>query len=290
MAAIKIAGVTLNQTPLDWYGNLNRILDAIHQAKSEQVELLCFPELSITGYGAEDLFLSYWFPQKAVSQLEKLIPYCQDITVAVGLPIRIEEKVYNTMALIEDGELKGIVAKQFLAIDGVHYEFRWFTPWPANQVMELNISGKNVPFGDLTFFHKGIHYGFEICEDAWRGKARPGYRLCERKVDLIFNPSASHFAMKKTLERKDLIEQSSSLFNCYYCYINLLGNEAGRMIFDGEILLAKEGRLLARNQLLSFKDFQVVSFYLENTVQTLAPVQPKEWEFAQASALGLFDY
>ncbi len=290
MAAIKIAGATLNQTPLDWQGNLNRILDAIQRAKSEQVELLCFPELSITGYGAEDLFLSYWFPQKAVSQLEKLIPYCQDITVAVGLPVRIGEKVYNTMALIENGELKGIVAKQFLAIDGVHYEFRWFTPWSANQVIEFEVWGKTVPFGDLTFFHKGIHYGFEICEDAWRGKFRPGYRLCERKVDLIFNPSASHFAMQKTLGRKELIEQSSSMFDCYYCYINLLGNESGRMIFDGEILLAKEGRLLSRNQLLSFQDFQVLPFLLENTEQSLAPIHSKEWEFVQASALGLFDY
>ena len=290
MAAIKIAGATLNQTPLDWDGNLNRILTAIHQAKSEQVELLCFPELSITAYGAEDLFLSYWFPQKAVSQLEKLIPHCTDITVAVGLPIRMEDKVYNTIAVIEDGALKGIVAKQFLAIDGVHYEFRWFTPWQANQVIDWEIGGKKVPFGDLTFHHKGIHYGFEICEDAWRGNARPGYRLCERKVDLIFNPSASHFAMNKTIERKELIERSSTLFNCYYCYVNLLGNEAGRMIYDGEILLAKEGQLIARNQILSFQDVQVFSFFLENKKQSLAPIESKEWEFAQASALGLFDY
>ena len=290
MAALKIAGATVNQTPLDWTGNLNRIILAIDQARTEGVELLCFPELAITGYGAEDLFLSYWFPQKAVSQLEKLLPYCNAITVMVGLPFRIDGLVYNTVAVIENGEIKGIVAKQFMAVDGVHYEFRWFTPWQANQVIEVEIGGKKVAFGDLTFHHKGIHYGFEICEDAWRGKVRPGYRLCERKVDLIFNPSASHFAMGKTIERKELIEKSSSLFNCYYCYVNLLGNEAGRMIFDGEILLAKEGKLLARNQLLSFQDYQVFSFYLENKPQHLAHIQPKEWEFAQASALGLYDY
>lgn len=290
MTAIKIAGATLNQTPLDWSGNLERICQAIDEAKSEEVELLCFPELAITGYGAEDLFLSYWFPQKAVNQLIKLIPHCTDITVAVGLPIRIEDKVYNTIAVIENAELKGIVAKQFLAIDGVHYEFRWFTPWEANQVISYPILDKEIPFGDVTFYHKGIHYGFEICEDAWRGAARPGYRLRDRKIDLIFNPSASHFAMKKTIERKELIERSSSALDCYYCYVNLLGNEAGRMIFDGEILLAKEGKLLARNQLLSFRDFQVFSFYLENKSQNLAPILSKEWEFAQASALGLFDY
>ncbi len=290
MAAIKIAGATVNQTPLDWEGNFSRILLAIQQAKLEQVEILCFPELAISGYGSEDLFLSYWYPQKALGQLEKLIPHCADITVAVGLPIRIQEKVYNTVAIVENAKLKGIVAKQFLAIDGVHYEFRWFTPWLAHEVIEFEFLGKKVPFGDLTFYHKSIHYGFEICEDAWRGTSRPGYRLHDRKVDLIFNPSASHFAMKKTVERKELIEFSSQAFDSYYCYVNLLGNEAGRMIFDGEILLGKSGNLLARNQLLSFQDFEVLAFELEDKEQGIAPIQVKEWEFVQASALGLFDY
>lgn len=290
MAAIKLAGATVNQSPLDWKGNIGRILHAIQEAKSVCVEILCFPELAITGYGSEDLFLSYWYPQKALAQLGKLIPFCQDITVAVGLPIRIQDKVYNTVAVIENAELTGIVAKQFMAIDGVHYEFRWFTPWEANQVIDFEFEGKTIPFGDLTFHYKGIHYGFEICEDAWRGKVRPGYQLRDRKVDLIFNPSASHFAMGKTKERKKLFEYSSDLFNCYYCYVNLLGNEAGRMIFDGEILLTKSGKTIGRNQLLSFRDFEVFHFELEDKVQNIALIHPKEWEFVQASALGLFDY
>jgi NAD+ synthase (glutamine-hydrolysing) len=109
-------------------------------------------------------------------------------------------------------------------------------------------------------------------------------------VDLIFNPSASHFAMNKTLERKALVSKSSTMFNCYYFYVNLLGNEAGRMIFDGEILLAKDGTILARNQLLSFVSVQVCAFTLENKLQHTAPIQSKEWEFVQASSLALFDY
>ena len=290
MDALKIAGATLNQTPLDWQGNFERMVQAIQKAKSQKVELLCFPELTITGYGAEDLFLSTWFAEKSKQQLIRLLPLCKDITVAVGLPFRLDQKVYNTMAIIEHGELKGFVAKQFLAIDGVHYEFRWFTPWPAFQKSCVEVEGKEIPFGDLTFELKGVHYGFEICEDAWRGVARPGYRLCDRKVDLIFNPSASHFAMNKTLERRNLVTQSSSLFNCYYFYVNLLGNEAGRMIFDGEILLAKAGELLGRNQLLSFESVQVCAFLLENKQQAIAPIQAKEWEFVQAASLALFDY
>ena len=290
MSSIKIGAATLNQTPLDWKGNFNRIVNAIEQAKSEEIEILCFPELAITGYGSEDLFLSYWYPKKALEQLKALIPHTTGITVAVGLPVRIDTQVYNTVAIVENGQLKGFVAKQFLAIDGVHYEFRWFTPWRAFEKVEFDFFGNLVPFGDVTFHHKNIHYGFEICEDAWRGPVRPGYRLQERKVDLIFNPSASHFAMGKTLERKELIESSSEIFDCYYCYVNLLGNEAGRMIFDGETMLAKSGRLLYRNQLLSYQDCQLQSFFIKDEVQDIAPVLIKEKEFVQAASLALFDY
>jgi NAD+ synthase (glutamine-hydrolysing) len=290
MTPIKIAAATLNQTPLDWTGNLKRIIAGIEEAKRLNAEMVCFPELTITGYGSEDLFLSYWYPKKALSQLSLLLPYCQGITVAVGLPVRIQDKVYNTVAVIENAIIKGFVAKQFMAIDGVHYEFRWFTPWQANELIEFEFDGKTYPFGDQTFYIKDIHYGFEICEDAWRGSVRPGYLLCERKVDLIFNPSASHFAMGKTQERKNLIENSSSIFDCYYCYINLLGNESGRMIFDGEVMLAKSGELIARNGLLSYQDVQVMTFELKPEIQEIAPIQSKEEEFVQATSLGLFDY
>ncbi|MBN3583496.1 NAD(+) synthase [Algoriphagus aestuarii] len=290
MSPIKIAAATVNQTPLDWSGNLDRIIRAIREAKAQKAEILCFPELAITGYGSEDLFLSYWFPKKALDQLGKLIPECENITVVVGLPVRIQDKVYNCVAIIENAKLLGFVAKQYMAIDGVHYEFRWFTPWKAHEVIQFEFEGKNYPLGDQIFEHKGWKYGFEICEDAWRGPIRPGYRLAERKVDLIFNPSASHFAMGKTKERVELISESSRLFDCFYCYVNLLGNEAGRMIFDGEIMLGKSGKILSRNQLLSFEDFQVNSFWLEEKEQQLAPIVEKEKEFVQAGSLALFDY
>ncbi|MBW3467329.1 NAD(+) synthase [Arthrospiribacter ruber] len=293
MSSIKIACATLNQTPLDWKGNLEHIKSAIKEAKADNTDLICFPELAITGYGSEDLFLSYWFPQKAVKQLEKLLPFCGGITVAVGLPIRIQEKVYNCMAIIEDHQLKGIVAKQFMAIDGVHYEFRWFTPWQAGEVISFDFLGHSVPMGDLVFEKGGYKYGFEICEDAWRGDVRPGFRLRDRNVQLIFNPSASHFAMGKTKLREELVCKSSQLFNATYFYVNLLGNESGRMIFDGEIMVADKGRLLLKNTLLSFKDFQVKYFEVPKGIQSdlsLESEVDKNEEFVQAASLGLFDY
>ena len=293
MPSIKLACATVNQTPLDWSGNLDRIEASILEAKKNNVELLCFPELAITGYGSEDLFLSYWYPRKAVSQLEKLLPLCQEITVAVGLPVRIGDKVYNCMAIIEAGAVKGFVAKQFLAIDGVHYEFRWFTPWEAGRVIDFEFQDIAVPFGDIVFGINGLKYGFEICEDAWRGDIRPGYRLRDRKVDLIFNPSASHFAMGKSELREELVKRSSETLEASYVYVNLLGNEAGRMIFDGEILLAHRGRLHLKNPLLSFQDFQVVSFELnaDNLAsKEIESYHDKNEEFIKGSTLALFDY
>ncbi|MFN8691917.1 MAG: nitrilase-related carbon-nitrogen hydrolase, partial [Cyclobacteriaceae bacterium] len=76
---MKVAGATVNQTPLDWRGNLNNILQAIDAARTQQVELVCFPELSITGYGCEDLFLSEWVPSRAWEQLLALLPATHNI-------------------------------------------------------------------------------------------------------------------------------------------------------------------------------------------------------------------
>ncbi|SNS21545.1 NAD+ synthase (glutamine-hydrolysing) [Belliella buryatensis] len=293
MSRLKIACATVNQTPLDWTGNLKNITVAIAEAKEKDIELLCFPELAITGYGSEDLYLSYWYPQKAVKQLRHIIPLCEGITVAIGLPVRIQQHVYNCMAIIENTELKGFVAKQFMAIDGVHYEFRWFTPWEAHQIVSFDFFGQSIPLGDLIFEKNRVRYGFEICEDAWRGEVRPGFRLKDRKMDVIFNPSASHFAMGKSIQREELVKNSSSLLNATYFYINLLGNEAGKMIFDGEMLVAKDGELLLKNKLLSYQDYQIVCFEFDKDKEnypSISSIHNKNQEFVQAASLGLFDY
>jgi NAD+ synthase (glutamine-hydrolysing) len=292
MSSLKIAGATLNQTPLDWDGNLKNIIQAIQLAKEKKVDLLCFPELSITGYGSEDLFLSIWYPKKALECLKKLIPFSKDITLCLGLPYRLNQKVYNCMVVLEDQEVLGIVPKQFLAIDGVHYECRWFTPWKHGALTHVEFEGGNIPFGDMAFEKNELKYGFEICEDAWRGKERPGYRLKDKKVAIIFNPSASHFAMGKSKRREELVKSSSKDLDATYFYINLLGNESGRMIFDGEILLAQNGKLLIKNPLLSFRNYQLITFSFKRDMEEkpIKSSHTKNMEFVRAATLALFDY
>ena len=293
---MRIAGAALNQTPIDWENNLRNIRTAIEQAKAAGVELLCLPELCLTGYGCEDLFLSDWMSGAALAHLQRVREWTHGICVVVGLPVRLQHRTYNTAAVLRDGQILGFAAKQFLANDGVHYETRFFAPWVAGETTTVAWEGEEWPLGDLVFEHEGVRFGFEICEDAWRADdVRPACRLRGR-VDLIVNPSASHFAMSKTDVRYQLVMQASRTFHCTYLYANLLGNEAGRIIFDGEILVARNGHLLKRNQLLSFREVDVewvdVDFAAELPEVEIVPLPaPDEYqELNQAMSLALFDY
>lgn len=301
MAIIKIAGAALNQTPLDWKNNLQNIKEAIDQAKKEKIDILCLPELCLTGYGCEDLFLHDWFIEKAFSHLLEIVEWCDNIVVSVGLPIKWKGNVYNSVCLIENKRIFGFSAKQFLAKRDVYYEDRWFTPWPSSTHDQILIQGKTHPIGDLSYTIKGIHILFEICEDGWRGENRPAAQHCKKlgkDIDLILNPSASHFYFGKTkIREKEVVVQASKEFNCTYLYVNLLGNESGRIIFDGEILIAQKGKLIQRNNRFSYKNVNLISstidFHSQKDISDVAlndDPQQKEIEFTEAVGLGLFDY
>ncbi|WMJ73099.1 NAD(+) synthase [Cytophagaceae bacterium ABcell3] len=297
MAYLKIAGAALNQTPLDWENNTKNILTAIDEAKNKHVEILCLPELCITGYGCEDMFLSEWVPEKALDILISIIPHTENITVSVGLPVKIKNNLYNAACLLSNGKILGISAKQFLANDGVHYEPRWFTEWEAGKTTHFNYKTISCEFGDLVYKTHGITLAYEICEDAWRcDTERPACRHVLKNTDLILNPSASHFALGKSDFRYHLISSSSKTFNCTYLYSNLLGNEAGRMIYDGEVLIAKDGKLLQRNNRFSFNNVDLVSCEIDFQTgkvkeNALNPdYREKEFEFREAITLALFDY
>ncbi len=309
---LKIAGATVNQTPIDWSGNTSNIIQAIHAARTQSVDIVCFPEMSITGYGSEDLFLSDWVSEKAWDQLLIIRQECDNIIACVGLPVRMKGITYNGVCVIDNKRILGITLKQNLARDGVHYEPRWFDAWPAGETTEIKRndqptpSSKNqapspklqepIPVGDIIYEAQGITFGFEICEDAWR-KNRPGYQLHQRGVELIMNPSASHFAMGKSeLREQQVVVEGSEKFNCAYLFVNLLGNEAGRMIYDGDIIFGQKGKRIAINQRFSFQNYNLLACSIDFENPALTPVIPtldnkeKNEEFAKAATLGLFDY
>ncbi len=287
---MKVAGACLNQIPFDWENNKKNILEAIEWAKELDVELLNLPELSITGYGCEDVFLSDWIYAAALNTLKEILPATHNITVSVGFPFIVNEKRYNCVALLSEGKILGITAKQFLANDGVHYEPRWFTPWLAGEKTEVEILNQTVAFGDVYYEVNNQKIAFEICEDAWRTNDRPGIAQANNKVDIILNPSASHFAFGKTDTRKALVRASSEQFDCTYVYSNLLGNESGRMIYDGEILIAHKGEVLRRNPLCSYQNVNLQVVDLDDCEAIDSETESKEELFYKADGLALFDY
>ena len=264
MKFLKIAGSCVNQTPLDWSGNSRRLISVIQEAQNQHVDILCLPELAISGYGCEDAFFSHFVIEQAEKELLKIAAVCHNIVVSVGLPIVHENCLFNTVCLIQNCQILGFVAKQDLAGDGIHYEPRWFKAWEPNIIATHRIAGKNYPLGDLIFEIDGVRIGFEICEDAWNG-VRPAQKHYLNNVDVILNPSASHFAFGKTIVREKLVTEASRSYCCTYVYSNLLGNESGRIIFDGEILISQNGNLLIRNKRFSFQEYQIISTIIDIT-------------------------
>ena len=304
---------SLNQLPLDWDGNRQRILSAIRQASSEGAILLCLPELCISGYGCEDQFLAPFTAVKSWESLLLIASEVSEMVAVVGLALPFDGDLYNVSAILAQGKIQALIPKQFLADDGVHYEPRWFKPWPRGQRKTY----KGIPLGDYRLHFAGITLGIEICQDAWEGEKRPAYDLARRGVSVICNPTASHFAFGKAEIRKSLTLEGAEIINGAYLFANLLGNEAGRIIFDGDAYIAHQGSILAQTPRFSYQDYTLVSHEIRlekrldkgddvvtfeihlpetNSIQTSdVPVweqseTKKEEEFSRAVALGLFDY
>jgi NAD+ synthase (glutamine-hydrolysing) len=313
MPKIHLAAGVLNQTPLDWEGNYQRIIAAIQVAQRAGANLLCLPELCLTGYGCEDQFFSPFTQQKAQEYVDKLLIYSSDIALLVGLPYRFESNLYNVIAVLYQGKVQAYIPKQHLANEGLHYEARWFTAWQAGK--RTSVDG--IPFGDYRLGIGEITFGIEICQDAWEGDKRPAHALAKRGVSFICNPTASHFSFGKSKVRQKLALEGASVIQGVYVFANLLGNESGRTIFDGDAYLVQNGQTLAQTSRFSFQDSQVIAHTFEvrgftnpsddliqmglinpTKSQNISSEVPswesnkynKDEEFARSIALGLWDY
>lgn len=256
MTKVRVAAVPLNQTPLDWDGNLENVRAGLALAREAGASIVCMPELCLSGYGCEDAFLWPGTTEMALKVLEEAAPDTKGLVVSVGLPVLFEGAVYNCAALLVDGRIAGLVAKRHLAGEGLHYEPRWFQPWPRGVMRHVRIGGERIPLGDIIFDVGGVRIGFEICEDAWV-EERPGFEFSRAGVALVLNPSASHFAFGKHEIRRNIVLSGVRDFGVAYVYCNLLGNEAGRAIYDGDAIIAEPSDggplVVAETRRLSFR-------------------------------------
>jgi NAD+ synthase (glutamine-hydrolysing) len=289
---MKVAACALNQTPLDWNGNLHRIQSAVDESKNQGADLVLFPELCLSGYGCEDYFLMPWVLEKAKELLlTAILPASEGIFIAIGLPWYFRGKNYNTLALCHNGKLLGLYAKQILASQGVFYENRWFHAWEGNKTVDLpELPG--TLFGDFTLQLNGLEIGFEICEDGWHPEERPAVTGAARKADIILNASASNFARGKLAERHQVVESLKGRNQAWYLYANLLGNESGNLIFDGELIFGKAGKVLYSSPILSMAEWKLEVFELDEAKPWpgALPAASDFEEFTAAASLGLKDY
>ena len=315
-----MAAAALNQTPLDWSGNADHIRGALAHARDAGVDAICLPELCITGYGVEDFFLSQGVLERAWRQLLELLDETRGLIACLGLPVAFEGKIYNVAALACDGQLLALIPKRYLAGDGLHYEPRWFSAWPVGVVERYTSGELEVAIGDCFVDCGGVRVGVEVCRDAWV-ETRPASSLQGFGVDIVMNPSATHFAFGKLAIREALCTQASRDYDLTYIHANLLGNESGRAIYDGGSLIASEGAIIARGARFGYLDGEVTMATVEVDDDTSKPEHSRcisapfdwvesdplnppmrpalDWErsehlkeesFTRAVALALFDY
>ena len=254
MNTLKVAAVTLNQTPMDFEQNLLNIQSALVHGYRDQIELMVFPEMCISGYGCNDAFFSTYVLNQSKEYLKKLIIFLSTGPIfpvfVIGLPIEVNGALYNCAVVINNNKIEGIVPKQHMAGDGLHYDPRWFKPWPSGITAYIklfdDLTNHNHPslIGDIMFDFNKFKLGVEICESMWVSN-RPLQNLSKHAVDVVVNPSASHFSIGKHETRKQIVKDSSREGACTYIYSNLVGNEEGRIIYDGGAIIANNGNIVA---------------------------------------------
>jgi NAD+ synthase (glutamine-hydrolysing) len=225
---VRIALAQLNATVGDIAGNEAKGMEAIAQAREAGAQLLVFPELFVTGYPPEDLLLKEHFLRDARAAVDRLARACGDLVVVVGFPER-DVDVYNSAAVIQDGEVRGVYRKVYLPNYGVFDEQRYFQAGEGPGIVELD----------------GVRVGLTVCEDIWE----PGPPLTDEALagaTIILNLSASPYHAGKGAERERMIAQRArdSLAAVVFCA--LVGGQ-DELVFDGHSLVVDhDGHVLGR--------------------------------------------
>ncbi len=281
-----VAAASLNQTVGDWSGNERRIREVIAEARSTGAKLLLLPEMCLPGYSLGDRLLRVGTIERSWDMLLRLRDATEGMAVAVGLPVQYEGVVYNAMGLIADGRLIGLGAKENLATGDVQYENRYFLSWPHGRLVDFRgPDGTVVPLGTQMFYLPGLGtVAFEICEDAWKG-LRPGSTYALAGAEILLNPSASWFTIGKHRLRRRLVEQISRADHCVYLYTSLSGCDATRLIFDGSLFLAVDGRVEAEGRRFVFeRDWELIHRVVDLREVRHARMEEGSWRDQNARA------
>lgn len=262
---VKVGASTLELKVSDTIYNVQMIKKQIDEAVNKNIQIISFPELSITGYTCGDLFNQDILIDKSYEGLKDLVDYSKDkmIVIIVGAPIKCENKLYNCAVVINNGKILGIVPKTYIPNYNEFYEMRWFKSSNDLKIKEINLFNEFVPIGvDLIFTSKlddELKFGVEICEDVWSLYPKSN-DYASSGASIIFNLSASNETIGKYDFRKELIKMQSIKTISGYVYSSSGINESSTdLLFSGSSLIYENGKLLSENNRFDFNSNLIYS-------------------------------
>ncbi len=269
---VRVAAAVPHMRVADCQYNASEIKKQITEAVQEGVQVVCFPELSITGYTCADLFFTQQLQKDALSALEDVCTFTRDlpIIVLVGAPLKVDNNLYNCAFVMTDGEVIGVVPKINLPNTGEFYEKRWFSS--GRDVLENNVNsirpriptielwGNDVPFGiDLLFTTKDYSFGIELCEDLW-SPLPASTQLAIQGAEIIFNLSSSNCVTGKHAFRQRMITQQSARVHCGYVYTSSgIGESTTDIVFSGSTYIAENGEMLEIGERFQMESSMIIS-------------------------------
>jgi NAD+ synthase (glutamine-hydrolysing) len=249
----------------DCAANAERILDLMVQAERERVAILVFPELCLTGYTCADLFQQLTLQRSALAALEHVTRAGADRfsgIAIVGLPLVVDDQMFNCAALVHRGRVLGVVPKSFIPNYKEFYEGRWFAAAATARSRTITLHGETVPFGTDRLFAatdvEGLVVGVEICEDLWVPVAPSAFQALQGATVLV-NLSASNEVIGKAAYRRQLVLSQSGRCIAAYVYSSCgVWESTTDVVFGGHCLIAENGVLLAESQRFEREDALLV--------------------------------
>lgn len=259
---VKVAAAVPHVQVADCFYNIEEIEKLMRQASEEGVQMITFPELSITAYTCLDLFTQQTLLNNAEKALLKLVSNTADLAIftIVGIPLRTENRLINAAVVFQKGEILGVVPKTYLPNYKEFQEQRWFTSSTELQKSRISIAGKEYPLGSyLLFKSEQIVAGIEICEDLWVPVPSSSL-LAMQGANIIFNLSASNELIGKHNYLRSLICQQSARCIAGYVYASSgFGESSTDLVFAGNGIIAENGNLLAESARFTMKEQLVIS-------------------------------
>ena len=259
---LKVAAAVPHVEVADCDFNAGRILSLMEQAATRGVEIIAFPELSLTAYTCGDLMLQPTLLNGAEEALVTLIRKSRKLPLVgiVGAPLRHGSAIYNCAVVFSQGKVLGVVPKSYIPDYSEFYENRVFTSGAGITDDQISVGGVLCDFGvDLTFDVNGVEFGVEICEDLWVAQ-QPSSQLALDGAKVIFNLSASPEAVGKHAYLRQLVIQQSARTLSAYVYTSAgFGESSTDLVFAGKAFIAESGHLMAETERFSLEEKLIVA-------------------------------